>query len=152
MMDPGESNAPAEYGTPPRWWWPAGAYARVLALMAAAAVALAFGGGAFVVFIGANAGAASGGGPGAIALEGGDPSRGREAYRAGGCAECHGPQGEGGRFPGAPRVVGTALHCEQLWQLVRRPPNPAKGMPPFSVEQVSDANLRDICAWAHAGR
>ena len=150
-MDPGESNAPADHGPAPRGWWPASGYARVLALMAAGAVAAALAGGAFVVFIGADAAAVDGSGPGAAVLEGGDPSRGREAYRAGGCAECHGSQGEGGRFPGAPRVVGTALTCEQLWRLVRRPPNPAKGMPPFSAEQVSDANLRDICAWAHAG-
>jgi mono/diheme cytochrome c family protein len=83
-------------------------------------------------------------------IAGGNPVRGREAYMAEGCAGCHGLSAEGGRFPGAPQLAGRGLTCDHLLRFVRRPPDPAKGMPPFSVAQVSDASMGDICAWLGA--
>ncbi len=67
-------------------------------------------------------------------------SAGFETFSTVGCSACHGPVGEGG--------VGPALagHTEdQLFRQVRVP----KGdiMPPFSVEVLSDDDIRDIYAW-----
>lgn len=50
-------------------------------------------------------------------------------------------------MPGASKLAATTLSLDALQKQVRTPRDPAKGMPPFSPTQVSDAQLRDIYAW-----
>lgn len=85
--------------------------------------------------------AASGGGNG-------NPTQGRSKFTGdAGCSACHGERAQGGVFPGAPKLSGTALTEQQVHDQVRTPRDPSKGMPPFSAAQVSDQDIKNMYAW-----
>lgn len=70
-----------------------------------------------------------------------DPTvRGEALYVSEGCATCHALQGRGG--PVAPPVAGTKLTT--LQQRVRQGP---AGMPSFTTDGLTDAQLADIEAY-----
>jgi mono/diheme cytochrome c family protein len=80
-----------------------------------------------------------------------DVARGRRKFVDAGCSACHGDDGQSGIFPGMQKIRGTALTFEQVRVQVRNPRDPSKGMPPFSVAQLSDQDILDIYAWLHTG-
>jgi mono/diheme cytochrome c family protein len=57
------------------------------------------------------------------------------------CAGCHGENAQGDF---GPKIAGTELSFEDVHKRVREGEAP---MPPFSPEQVSDQDIRDIYAW-----
>ncbi len=79
-------------------------------------------------------------------LEGGRAEAGAMVYRRA-CAGCH----ETGAAPPAkdagwpPRVVAAAVRG------LDRPRHPGSLMPPFPIEALSDADVRDLAAWVDAG-
>lgn len=76
-----------------------------------------------------------------------DPSAGQRKFNAVGCAVCHGDDARGGAMPFAPVVAGTTRDFSYLLKLVRTPWDPGGRMPPYSPQQLSDDDLRDIHAW-----
>lgn len=77
----------------------------------------------------------------------GNPARGQAAFQSAGCVSCHGDKAQGGVFPGAAKLSGSALTCDQIRAQIRTPKDPSKGMPPFAAAQISDAAVNDVCAW-----
>jgi mono/diheme cytochrome c family protein len=82
------------------------------------------------------------------AKSGGNAEKGKRIFENQGCNRCHGSAGEGVSEPqkngGAPQIAATRLPLAELVQVVRKP----KGqMPPFSSQQVSDAQLADLYAF-----
>ncbi|MGC1783770.1 MAG: c-type cytochrome [Acidobacteriaceae bacterium] len=78
----------------------------------------------------------------------GNPQKGKIVFRAQGCSNCHGSDGEGVSAPspdgGLPRIASTTLALPIFIELVRKP----KGqMPPFGRQQVSDRELADVYAF-----
>lgn len=76
-----------------------------------------------------------------------DVNAGMAKFRSVGCSSCHGDNGQGNIFPGAPKLSGTALNLDQVKAQVRKPRDPSKGMPPFSETQVSDEDVQNIYSW-----
>lgn len=72
----------------------------------------------------------------------GDPAsvRGASLYVTAGCVTCHGLEGRGG-------VVGPDISAVPLAGLVQRSRLGQGGMPQFSADTLSDAQLADIAAY-----
>jgi len=68
----------------------------------------------------------------------GNIERGRVLYTQKGCIECHGANAEGDV---GPRLASTKLTFEEVRQQIR---NPRDEMPPFSVAELSDQDIRDL--------
>lgn len=89
---------------------------------------------------------ASGGGTSGTNV--GDPAKGRSKFTGdAGCSACHGDKAQGGVFPGALKLSGTALSLDEVKTQIRSPRDPSKGMPPFSPAQLSDQDIANIYAW-----
>jgi mono/diheme cytochrome c family protein len=73
----------------------------------------------------------------------GDAARGKALFAANQCISCHGSVGQGNRFSGpelAPHPVSYAAFIKQLR-------SPARDMPPYSTNLVSDQQAADIYAY-----
>ena len=71
-----------------------------------------------------------------------DVAKGEQAYRETGCYACHGTVGHGGAWQGpklAPDPLPYPLFLRQLRQ-------PARAMPPYREEVLSDAEVANIYA------
>lgn len=93
-------------------------------------------------------------------LQGGDPARGEATYAAA-CAVCHGARATGeGRaasfvpaLPDAFVAAHATLAAGDVRAIAARKirlggvATPGESMPPFSREQLSDAQVRDLIAW-----
>ena len=73
----------------------------------------------------------------------GNAKAGEQVYRAIGCWECHGTQGQGGAITG-PRLADTKLPYEAFLQQLRVPQN---AMPPYEVKILSNADAANIYAF-----
>lgn len=72
-----------------------------------------------------------------------DIVKGEKAYRETGCYACHGTVGHGGAWQGpklAPDPLPYPLFLRQLRQ-------PARSMPPYREDVLSDAEVANIYAW-----
>lgn len=76
----------------------------------------------------------------------GNADRGREAYREKGCYACHGLEGQGSPATG-PRLGPNPVPLVAFTRYVR---GPAGGMPPYTEQVVSDAELADMHAFLQA--
>ena len=85
--------------------------------------------------------AACGGGGGAAPQPQGDANAGGQAW-AKSCASCHGANAEGSI---GPKLAGTPLPFDTVKNTVRN--GRGAGMPKFSADQVSDADIANIYAW-----
>jgi mono/diheme cytochrome c family protein len=70
----------------------------------------------------------------------GDAKKGQALYRAVGCWECHGTQGQGGPLSG-PKIGATLLPYDAFLQQLRTPQNQ---MPPYEPPILSDADAANI--------
>jgi ubiquinol-cytochrome c reductase cytochrome c subunit len=73
----------------------------------------------------------------------GDVARGKAAFLADGCYECHGTVGQGNRFSGpklAPHPIPYSAYIAQLRK-------PRAEMPPYSAKLVSDTDAANIYAY-----
>jgi mono/diheme cytochrome c family protein len=79
---------------------------------------------------------------------GADAKNGRKVFEAQGCVKCHGTEGQGraqtAKETAAPQIAPTRLALPAFLRFVR---NPAGQMPPYSTQQVSDADLTDVYAY-----
>jgi mono/diheme cytochrome c family protein len=73
----------------------------------------------------------------------GNANAGRQVYRAVGCWQCHGTQGQGGAVTG-PRLATTALPYAAFLQQLR---TPANAMPAYEPKILSNADAANIYAW-----
>lgn len=75
---------------------------------------------------------------GTSAATGGGAAAGRQLFVAKGCVACHGDNAEGKI---GPKIAGTGLTFAEVLHQVRQPRGQ---MPPFSAQQVSDAEVQQI--------
>jgi mono/diheme cytochrome c family protein len=73
----------------------------------------------------------------------GNAKAGQQVYRAVGCWQCHGTQGQGGAVTG-PRLATTALPYAAFLQQLR---TPANAMPAYEPKILSNADAANIYAW-----
>ncbi|HKT20156.1 MAG TPA: cytochrome c [Stellaceae bacterium] len=73
----------------------------------------------------------------------GNAKAGEREYRAVGCWECHGTEGQGGAITG-PRLADTKLPYEAFLQQLRVPSN---AMPPYEPAVLSNADAANIYAF-----
>ena len=79
------------------------------------------------------------------ALAAGDATKGKAAFIKNGCWQCHAFAGEGSILSSGGKVIArTELPLDAFKSFVR---TTNRGMPPFSVKLVSDADLDDIYAY-----
>jgi mono/diheme cytochrome c family protein len=75
----------------------------------------------------------------------GDPVKGKRAYLAVGCFECHGRSGQGGQFNyQTPALAQIQLPVDSFIAFLRAAPN---DMPAYSAEVLSDQDAADIHAY-----
>ena len=78
----------------------------------------------------------------------GNADNGKKTYRAVGCYECHGLQGQGGSSAPVgsygPRLAPAKLPVAAIRAYVR---HPSGGMPPYSPKVLSDSQIDDIYAF-----
>lgn len=74
----------------------------------------------------------------------GDAKKGEKLYVEKGCVACHGEKAVGNPAIGAPKTAGTQLTFDEVLKQVR---TPRQTMAPFTPQQVSDAEVRDIYAY-----
>jgi mono/diheme cytochrome c family protein len=98
-----------------------------------------------VLTIGAVLGAASSSHPAAAqnAAPAGDPSRGRTAFFAHGCEECHGTLGQGNPRDGV-RIAPHPIPYEAFIAQLRKP---RSAMPPYDAAILSERDAADIYAF-----
>lgn len=78
----------------------------------------------------------------------GSAEKGRAAFIAHGCWQCHGFEGQGSIATSGGRVIAnTALPFDAFKAYVR---DPSGAMPPFHAEILPDAALADIYAYLQA--
>ncbi|MDH7971914.1 cytochrome c [Sphingomonas sp. AR_OL41] len=73
----------------------------------------------------------------------GDPHKGRRDFQENGCYACHGTVGHGGGWQG-PKLAPDPLPYEAFLAQLREP---ARAMPAYSREVLSDADAKDIYAY-----
>jgi mono/diheme cytochrome c family protein len=78
----------------------------------------------------------------------GNAEDGKKLFKAIGCYECHGLQGQGGASAPVgsygPRLAPPKLPAAALRAYVR---HPGGGMPPYTAKVLSDAQIDDIYAF-----
>jgi len=74
---------------------------------------------------------------------GGDAEKGRRLFVKYGCYQCHGTEAQGGGYTG-PRLAPPAPPLAVLLSQLR---DPAKDMPPYTKNVLSDQELFDIYAF-----
>ncbi len=95
-----------------------------------------------VVLVALVVAACGGGGATTAPSTQGDVQAGAQAWTSKPCAGCHGANAEGGV---GPRLAGTTRTLDQVRNAVRN--GRGGGMPAFSADQVSDADIANIYAW-----
>jgi len=73
----------------------------------------------------------------------GDPARGRRAFQETGCYACHGTVGQGGAWQG-PKLAPDPISYDGFIAQLREP---ARAMPRYSRDVLSDAEAADIYAY-----
>ena len=73
-----------------------------------------------------------------------DAQVGEKLYVQKGCVACHGEKAVGNQAIGAPKTAGTLLTFDEVLKQVR---TPRDKMVPFTPQQVSDDNVRNIYAY-----
>jgi mono/diheme cytochrome c family protein len=91
----------------------------------------------------------TGAAPQAAATPAGNIENGKRLFQAQACSTCHGNQGQGGqpdpqKEGAAPRIGPTRLSQSAFLGFVR---NPIGRMPPYKIENVSDAEIADLYAF-----
>jgi mono/diheme cytochrome c family protein len=83
------------------------------------------------------------GAPGSARADG-DAQKGKTAFVAHGCWECHGFNGQGGEDSNGRVIARTPLPLDAFVSFVR---NTNGAMPPFKEAIISDAELTDVYAY-----
>jgi len=73
----------------------------------------------------------------------GDPQKGSRDFRETGCYACHGTVGHGGGWQG-PKLAPDPIPYGAFLAQLR---DPARAMPPYSRDVLSDADAADIYAY-----
>lgn len=97
-----------------------------------------------VVLLVAACGGDSDAGDDVAASEGNGSSEARELFASTGCAECHGPDGEGTDVASS-SLAGTRMIIQQFETRVRN--GRGSAMPAYSADQISDEEIRMLYDW-----
>jgi len=79
----------------------------------------------------------------------GNAAAGKSIFTAQKCASCHGNDGQGGNGDTAgPQIMPLSLAMANFAEVLRNPRDP---MPPFSTQDISNAQLADLYAFLKSG-
>ena len=78
-----------------------------------------------------------------LSVPGGDPRKGNRDFQENGCYACHGTVGHGGGWQG-PKLAPDPIPYEAFLAQLREP---ARAMPRYAREVLSDADAADIYAY-----